>query len=163
MKKTAARTRIVHTTTNSFKAMPPCEDRTSLMRVAMLFTLLDMVGAAAVTTGALTPSFPKTGSSDGSRTKTTSNVRRNNHLHSTVFQTPCMPNEKARRWPPTFLMRRGRGTGDPVIWRRNFNAVTLQAGIADGAKACSAVTGGGEDDDRTGCRVAEGLVRSAER
>ena len=163
MKKTAARTRIVHTTTNSFKAMPPCEDRTSLMRVAMLFTLFDMVGATAVTTGALIPSFPKTGSSGGSRTKTTSNVRRNNPLHSTVFQTPCMPNEKAQGWPPTFLTRRGRGAGDPAIWRKNFNAARLQAGIADGAKACSAVTGGREDDDRAGCRVAEGLVPGAGR
>jgi hypothetical protein len=69
MKNTAARTTTVQTTTDSFKASPPCRDTTFRMRVTMPLKLFDMVGATAIAAGALTPSFPKTGSSDGSRTK----------------------------------------------------------------------------------------------
>ena len=69
MKNAAARIRIVQTSTDSFKIRPPCAERTFRMRKAALFMLLDSVGAAAITTGGLTPSFPKAGSSDGVRMK----------------------------------------------------------------------------------------------
>jgi hypothetical protein len=138
MTKTTVSITTIHTTTDSFKARLPYVDRTSRMRVAMLF---DMVGAAAITTGGLTPSFPKTGSSDGSRT----GPRMSRETNTSIAP---FSNALHAKWEGAGLAAdvpdaNGRVIGGPVIWRQNFNAATLQAGIADGTKACLAAPGEG--------------------
>ncbi|MER8734656.1 hypothetical protein NKH28_33720 [Mesorhizobium sp. M1227] len=59
-------------------------------------TVIDMVDAAIATGGALAPSFPKTGSSDGSRTKNDLECLETRHRHSILFSNSCMPNDFAQ-------------------------------------------------------------------
>ncbi|MER8944921.1 hypothetical protein [Mesorhizobium sp. M0959] len=59
IKNTAARTSSVHKTTDSFKARLPCAESISRVRLTKLLMVIDIVGAAIATGGALTPSFPQ--------------------------------------------------------------------------------------------------------